>query len=96
LPRDSAWSSVRSTALSSFIILILALALVTARPDRAAAPGFRSGGAWEALREDEDCLPLSLGINTTNTKLTAVCDGPPCFAGFAGSFLRGAAGIHFP
>lgn len=42
------------------------------------------GRAWEALREDEIAC-RSLGINTTNTKLTAFAMGA-MFGGFAGSF----------
>ena len=43
------------------------------------------GRAWEALREDEIACK-SLGINPTNTKLTAFALGA-MFAGFAGSFF---------
>jgi branched-chain amino acid transport system permease protein len=43
------------------------------------------GRAWEALREDQVAC-RSLGINTTNTKLTAFAMGA-MFAGFAGSFF---------
>src|SRR5208283_4635632 len=43
------------------------------------------GRAWEALREDEIAC-RSLGINTTNTKLTAFAMGA-MFAGFAVSFF---------
>jgi len=43
------------------------------------------GRAWEALREDEIAC-RSLGINTTNTKLTAFAMGA-MFGGFAGSFF---------
>ncbi len=43
------------------------------------------GRAWEALREDEIAC-RSLGINTTNTKLTAFAIGAS-FAGMAGSFF---------
>ncbi len=64
--------------------LILALALLTAfvtmRLRRLPV-----GRAWEALREDEIAC-RSLGINTTNTKLTAFAMGA-MFAGFAGSFF---------
>jgi branched-chain amino acid transport system permease protein len=64
--------------------LILALALVTCfvtiRLRR-----LPIGRAWEALREDEIAC-RSLGINTTNTKLTAFAIGA-MFAGFAGSFF---------
>jgi branched-chain amino acid transport system permease protein len=64
--------------------LILALALVTCivtvRLRR-----LPLGRAWEALREDEIAC-RALGINTTNTKLTAFAMGA-MFAGFAGSFF---------
>ncbi|HRD76983.1 MAG TPA: branched-chain amino acid ABC transporter permease, partial [Hyphomicrobiaceae bacterium] len=43
------------------------------------------GRAWEALREDEIAC-RSLGINTTNTKLTAFAIGAG-FGGIAGSFF---------
>src|SRR3984957_1905875 len=65
-----------------YIILALALltAFVTVRLRRLPV-----GRAWEALREDEIAC-RSLGINTTNTKLTAFAMGA-MFAGFAGSFF---------
>ena len=43
------------------------------------------GRAWEALREDEIAC-RSLGINVTNTKLTAFAIGA-MFGGFAGAFF---------
>ncbi|MBN8902967.1 MAG: high-affinity branched-chain amino acid ABC transporter permease LivM [Rhodospirillales bacterium] len=43
------------------------------------------GSAWEALREDEVAC-RSLGINVTNTKLTAFATGA-LFGGFAGAFF---------
>lgn len=64
--------------------IILALALVTnlfARRMRR----LPVGRAWEALREDETAC-RALGINPTNTKLTAFAIGA-MFAGFAGSFF---------
>jgi len=64
--------------------LILALALVThlftQRMRRLPV-----GRAWEALREDETACQ-ALGINPTNTKLTAFAVGA-MFAGFAGCFF---------
>ncbi len=64
--------------------LILALALltnwVTLRLRR-----LPLGRAWEALREDEIAC-RSLGINVTNTKLTAFAIGA-MFGGFAGAFF---------
>ena len=43
------------------------------------------GRAWEAMREDEIAC-RSLGINTTNAKLTAFATGA-MFGGFAGAFF---------
>ncbi len=73
--------------------LILALAFVTA----AITVRLRRlpiGRAWEALREDEIAC-RSLGINTTNTKLTAFAMGA-MFAGFAGSFFAARQGFISP
>ncbi|WP_395708600.1 high-affinity branched-chain amino acid ABC transporter permease LivM [Reyranella sp.] len=65
-----------------YIILVLALItnLFTQRMRRLPV-----GRAWEALREDETACK-ALGINPTNTKLTAFAIGA-MFAGFAGSFF---------
>ncbi|HEY8567204.1 MAG TPA: high-affinity branched-chain amino acid ABC transporter permease LivM [Beijerinckiaceae bacterium] len=52
------------------------------------------GRAWEALREDEIAC-RSLGINTTNTKLTAFALGA-MFGGFAGSFFAVRQGFISP
>jgi len=52
------------------------------------------GRAWEALREDEIAC-RSLGINPTNTKLTAFAIGA-MFAGFAGSFFATRNGFVSP
>jgi branched-chain amino acid transport system permease protein len=73
--------------------LILALALITC----AVTVRLRKlplGRAWEALREDEIAC-RSLGINTTNTKLTAFAMGG-MFAGFAGSFFAARQGFVSP
>jgi branched-chain amino acid transport system permease protein len=73
--------------------LVLALALITA----AVTVRLRRlpiGRAWEALREDEIAC-RSLGINTTNTKLTAFAMGA-MFAGFAGSFFAARQGFISP
>ncbi|CAN5151253.1 high-affinity branched-chain amino acid ABC transporter permease LivM [soil metagenome] len=73
--------------------LILALALVTA----VATSRLRRlpiGRAWEGLREDEIAC-RSLGINTTNTKLTAFAIGAG-FGGFAGSFFAARQGFISP
>ena len=74
-----------------YIILALALltAFVTIRLRRLPV-----GRAWEALREDEIAC-RSLGINTTNTKLTAFAIGA-MFAGFAGSFFATRQGFVSP
>ena len=73
--------------------LILALALitnfVTLRLRR-----LPIGRAWEALREDEIAC-RSLGINTTNTKLTAFALGA-MFGGFAGAFFAVRQGFVNP
>src|SRR5690606_20303522 len=52
------------------------------------------GRAWEALREDEIAC-RALGINPTNTKLTAFAVGA-MFAGFAGSFFATRQGFVSP
>ncbi len=73
--------------------LILGLAMLTA----AMTVRLRRmpiGRAWEALREDEIAC-RSLGINTTNTKLTAFAMGA-MFAGFAGSFFAARQGFISP
>ncbi|WP_431192874.1 high-affinity branched-chain amino acid ABC transporter permease LivM [Tianweitania aestuarii] len=73
--------------------LILALAMLTAfvtiRLRRLPV-----GRAWEALREDEIAC-RSLGINTTNTKLTAFAIGA-MFGGFAGAFFAARQGFINP
>jgi branched-chain amino acid transport system permease protein len=73
--------------------LILALALitnwVTLRMRR-----LPIGRAWEAMREDEIAC-RSLGINTTNTKLTAFAIGA-MFGGFAGAFFATRQGFISP
>ncbi len=65
-----------------FVVLALALLtnFVTHRLRRLPV-----GRAWEALREDEVACQ-ALGINPTNTKLTAFAIGA-MFAGFAGTFF---------
>jgi branched-chain amino acid transport system permease protein len=73
--------------------LILALALltnwVTLRLRR-----LPIGRAWEALREDEIAC-RTLGINTTNTKLTAFAMGA-MFGGIAGAFFATRQGFISP
>jgi branched-chain amino acid transport system permease protein len=73
--------------------LILALALLTA----ALTVRLRRlpvGRAWEALREDEIAC-RSLGINTTNTKLTAFSLGA-LIGGMAGAFFAARQGFISP
>jgi branched-chain amino acid transport system permease protein len=73
--------------------LILLLALVT----NAFVVRIRKlpiGRAWEALREDEIAC-RALGINPTNTKLTAFALGA-MFGGFAGSFFATRQGFISP
>ncbi|WP_197435037.1 high-affinity branched-chain amino acid ABC transporter permease LivM [Nitratireductor arenosus] len=74
-----------------YIIFVLAIItnLVTIRLRRLPV-----GRAWEALREDEIAC-RSLGINTTNTKLTAFSIGA-MFGGFAGSFFATRQGFISP
>ncbi|AWN46929.1 branched-chain amino acid ABC transporter permease [Methylobacterium terrae] len=73
--------------------LILALALVT-NGVTLRLRRLPIGRAWEALREDEIAC-RSLGINTTNTKLTAFALGA-MFGGFAGSFFAVRQGFVSP
>jgi branched-chain amino acid transport system permease protein len=74
-----------------YVILALAMltALVTIRLRRLPV-----GRAWEALREDEIAC-RSLGINTTNTKLTAFAIGAG-FGGIAGAFFAARQGFIDP
>lgn len=87
LPMSSAYYKI----FLYYLILLLALltAYVTLRLRR-----MPIGRAWEALREDEVAC-RSLGINTTNTKLTAFATGA-MFAGFAGSFFAARQGFVSP
>jgi branched-chain amino acid transport system permease protein len=85
------FSPVYRTIFLYYLILALAMltAFVTVRLRR-----LPIGRAWEALREDEIAC-RSLGINTTNTKLTAFAMGA-MFAGFAGSFFAARQGFISP
>ncbi|MFZ5779347.1 MAG: high-affinity branched-chain amino acid ABC transporter permease LivM [Pseudomonadota bacterium] len=76
------FSGIQRLIFLYYIILVLALItnLFTQRMRRLPV-----GRAWEALREDETACK-ALGINPTNTKLTAFAIGA-MFAGFAGSFF---------
>lgn len=85
------YSPIHRTIFLYYVILALALltAWVTMRLRR-----LPIGRAWEALREDEIAC-RSLGINTTNTKLTAFATGA-MFGGFAGSFFAARQGFISP
>src|SRR5689334_12409244 len=85
------FSPIYRTIFLYYLILALALvtAYVTVRLRRLPV-----GRAWEALREDEIAC-RALGINTTNTKLTAFAVGA-MFAGFAGSFFAARQGFISP
>ena len=87
LPMSSAYYKI----FLFYVILLLCLltAFVTLRLRRMPV-----GRAWEALREDEIAC-RSLGINTTNTKLTAFAIGA-MFGGFAGSFFAARQGFVSP
>lgn len=85
------FSPIYRTLFLYYVILALALltAFVTLRLRRLPV-----GRAWEALREDEIAC-RSLGINTTNTKLTAFAIGA-MFGGFAGAFFASRQGFISP
>ncbi len=85
------YTPIYRTIFLFYLILALALLtnLVTIRLRR-----LPIGRAWEALREDEIAC-RSLGINTTNTKLTAFALGA-MFGGFAGSFFAVRQGFVSP
>jgi branched-chain amino acid transport system permease protein len=85
------FSPIYRTIFLYYLILALALltAFVTIRLRR-----LPIGRAWEALREDEIAC-RSLGINTTNTKLTAFALGA-MFGGFAGAFFASRQGFISP
>ncbi|MEW9805948.1 high-affinity branched-chain amino acid ABC transporter permease LivM [Mesorhizobium marinum] len=88
---DLGMSGVYYKIFLYYLILALALltAFVTIRLRRMPV-----GRAWEALREDEIAC-RSLGINTTNTKLTAFAIGA-MFGGFAGAFFAARQGFVSP
>lgn len=85
------FSPIYRTIFLYYVILALAFltAFVTVRLRRLPV-----GRAWEALREDEVAC-RSLGLNTTNTKLTAFAIGA-MFGGFAGSFFSARQGFISP
>ncbi|MBS7698070.1 MULTISPECIES: high-affinity branched-chain amino acid ABC transporter permease LivM [unclassified Chelatococcus] len=85
------FSTMHRMVFLYYLILVLALItnIVTMRLRRLPV-----GRAWEALREDEIAC-RSLGINTTNTKLTAFAIGA-MFGGFAGAFFAVRQGFISP
>ncbi len=85
------YSSLHRIIFLYYLILLLALitSLFTARIRRLPV-----GRAWEALREDEIACK-ALGINPTNTKLTAFAIGA-MFGGFAGCFFATRQGFISP
>ena len=85
------FTPLHRTIFLFYVILALALLTnwVTVRLRRLPV-----GRAWEALREDEIAC-RSLGINTTNTKLTAFAIGAG-FGGVAGSFFAARQGFISP
>jgi branched-chain amino acid transport system permease protein len=85
------YSPIHGKLFLYYVILALALLtnFVTLRLRR-----LPIGRAWEALREDEIAC-RSLGINTTNTKLTAFALGA-FFGGLAGSFFAVRQGFVSP
>ena len=85
------FSAMHRVIFLYYVILVLALItnFFTLRIGR-----LPIGRAWEALREDETAC-RALGINPTNTKLTAFAIGA-MFAGFAGSFFAVAQCLRQP
>ncbi|HEV2573657.1 MAG TPA: high-affinity branched-chain amino acid ABC transporter permease LivM [Beijerinckiaceae bacterium] len=85
------FSPIHRTIFLFYLILVLALItnFITLRLRRLPV-----GRAWEALREDEIAC-RSLGINTTNVKLTAFALGA-MFGGFAGAFFAVRQGFVNP
>jgi branched-chain amino acid transport system permease protein len=84
------FASIHRTIFFFYVILAMAAITnwVTLRLRRLPV-----GRAWEALREDETAC-RSLGINTTNTKLTAFALGA-MFGGLAGCFYVTSRGQGF-
>ncbi|HFB98016.1 MAG TPA: high-affinity branched-chain amino acid ABC transporter permease LivM [Bryobacterales bacterium] len=85
------YSSMHRIVFLYYIILVLAMitSFVTSRLRRLPV-----GRAWEAMREDEIAC-RALGINTTNTKLTAFAIGA-FFGGLGGSFFATRQGFISP
>jgi branched-chain amino acid transport system permease protein len=85
------FSSTHRVVFLFYVILALALITNWATLRLRRLP---VGRAWEAMREDEIAC-RALGINTTNTKLTAFAIGA-MFGGFAGSFFATRQGFISP
>ncbi|MDB5572251.1 MAG: branched-chain amino acid transporter permease [Hyphomicrobiales bacterium] len=85
------FSPIHRTIFLFYLVLALALltCFITVRLRR-----LPLGRAWEALRED-DIACRSLGLNTTNIKLTAFALGA-MFGGFAGAFFAVRQGFVNP
>ncbi len=88
---DIAYSGEHRVIFLYFLILALALLTNVFTQRIRKLP---IGRAWEALREDEIAC-RSLGINPTNTKLTAFGLGA-MFGGFAGAFFATRQGFVSP
>jgi branched-chain amino acid transport system permease protein len=84
------YSSIHRTVFLFYVILAMVLITNWATLRLRRLP---VGRAWEALREDEVAC-RALGINTTNTKLTAFALGA-MFGGFAGAFYVTSRGQGF-
>ncbi len=85
------WSPIHRIIFLYYLILALALVTNLVTIKLRALP---IGRAWEAMREDEIAC-RSIGINTTNTKLTAFAVGA-MFGGIAGSFFATRQGFISP
>jgi branched-chain amino acid transport system permease protein len=85
------YSPIHRIIFLYYVILVLALITNWVTLRLRALP---IGRAWEALREDEIAC-RSLGINMTNTKLSAFAIGA-MFGGFAGSFFATRQGFISP
>ncbi|GAA0567844.1 high-affinity branched-chain amino acid ABC transporter permease LivM [Caenispirillum bisanense] len=85
------FSSMHRIVFLYFLILILAL-ITNAFTQRVRK--LPVGRGWEALREDEIAC-RSLGMNPTNTKLSAFAIGA-MFGGFAGAFFATRQGFISP
>jgi branched-chain amino acid transport system permease protein len=88
---DLSYSGLHRVQFLYFLILLLALITNAFVLRIRKLPISR---AWEALREDEIAC-RALGINPTNTKLTAFALGA-MFGGFAGSFFATRQGFISP